>query len=932
MLSIGSLAFLNPWLLTALIALPALWLLLRATPPAPARMAFPGVRLLLGLEDPEKTPDRTPWWLLLLRLVIAALVIGAFADPVLNPRTGVRGEGPLVIVMDGGWASAPDWEARRSAAMTALDQADRSDRPVSLITLSSTLPPEFSLKLRPAAEWRGVVEALLPEPWAPQRATYAQAISAMPSPSGAGVLWITDGLAHGDETGSALLAEALAGLGALTVAQPFRTARGVSAPRLEGGRMFVSALRAETTGEETHNIALFGHTPDGGERRLGAVTVAIPEGEQTAAAEIDLPLELRNQIARVALLGPPSAGAAALTDQSVRRRRVGLAAGGGEDEALRLVSSLHYLRTALGASAELTEGGIEGQLLANPDALFLADVGRLSDAEEAALVEWVESGGLLVRFAGPRMARGADLTGEAAVTEDPLLPVTLRGGGRAVGGAMAWGAPQAIREFAPESPFTGLTAPREVVVNTQILARLGPELAARTWAALEDGTPLVTAAELGAGRVVLFHVTANAEWSTLPISGLFVQMLERLISLSGASGGEPPLAEELMTQVSEIDGFGRIAAASGDLTAVTADRLLTATPGPDAPPGLYAGETARVAFNIFAGDAIPPSLVPAPPLSAITELLNQTRERPLAAWLLSSAVILLMIDLLVALWLSGRRLRFATMTGAALLAALVSTPPSPAAAQDIERALAAANDTVLAYVLTGDRQVDRLSEAGLRGLSNVLAARTAIEPGEPMSVDLSVNDISLFPLLYWPVTDTQAEPGPEAVAKINTYLRSGGMIVFDTRDAHLAPPGQPGPHTRALQRLARDLDLPPLAPVREDHVLTRTFYLLDRFPGRWTGGQVWLEATAQRRANDDTALIADPNDGVSPVIIGAADWAASWAIDENGDLLVPVGRANGARQREMSFRSGVNMVMYALTGNYKSDQVHVPALLERLGN
>lgn len=501
---------------------------------------------------------------------------------------------------------------------------------------------------------------------------------------------------------------------------------------------------------------------------------------------------------------------------------------------------------------------------------------------------------------------------------------------------MAWGAPQAIRDFGKDSPFDGLTAPREVTVNTQILARLGPELAARTWAALEDGTPLVTAAELGAGRIVLFHVTANAEWSNLPLSGLFVQMLDRLIAISGAGGGEPPEPDEMMTQVAAIDGAGRVSAAEGDLTAVPAERLTGAQPGPDAPPGLYAGETARVAFNIFPAGAEPPQLAPTPPLSAVREVLNAATERPLAAWLLAAAIVLLMADLLIALWLSGRRFGLAGMTSACLAVLMISATPQTGRAQeteqDLERALAAANDTVLAYVLTGDRQVDRLSEAGLRGLSNVLAARTAIEPAAPMSVDLATDDISLFPVLYWPVTDTQAPPGPDAVVRLNAYLGSGGMIIFDTRDAHLAAPGQPGPNTRALRRLAANLDMPPLGPVREDHVLTRTFYLLDRFPGRWTGGQVWLEATAQRGPDDDTALIADPNDNVSPVIIGAADWAASWAIDENGDLLVPVGRANGARQREMSFRFGVNVVMYALTGNYKSDQVHVPALLERLGN
>ncbi|MEM6466674.1 MAG: BatA domain-containing protein, partial [Pseudomonadota bacterium] len=112
MLSFGPLAFLTPWLLTALITLPVLWWLLRAIPPAPARRAFPGVRLLLGLKDPERMPERTPWWLLLLRITALAAAILAFANPVLNPRSTEAGSGPLLVVMDASWASAPSWPER----------------------------------------------------------------------------------------------------------------------------------------------------------------------------------------------------------------------------------------------------------------------------------------------------------------------------------------------------------------------------------------------------------------------------------------------------------------------------------------------------------------------------------------------------------------------------------------------------------------------------------------------------------------------------------------------------------------------------------------------------------------------------------------------------------------------------------------------------
>ena len=72
------------------------------------------------------------------------------------------------------------------------------------------------------------------------------------------------------------------------------------------------------------------------------------------------------------------------------------------------------------------------------------------------------------------------------------------------------------------------------------------------------------------------------------------------------------------------------------------------------------------------------------------------------------------------------------------------------------------------------------------------------------------------------------------------------------------------------------------------------------------------------------------NDGVSPVVIGSHDWAAAWAVDDRGRPLfatVP----GGEEQREHAYRFGVNLVMYALAGNYKADQVHVPLIMRRLG-
>ena len=928
MLSVGSLAFLNPWLLLGLLALPALWLLLRAVPPSPKRFRFPGVRLLLGLEDEERMPVKTPLWLLLLRCAVAAAAILAFADPVTNPRPRLAASGPLLLAMDGGHASAPDWEARRARAIEALTQAEREDRPVVFLNLARPPAEDAGLAPQPARRLRGVVEAALPSPWAPDRGAAAARVAALAVDE---TLWITDGLTH-DAEGDAAFAAALADLGPVAVARPERAAPGLRPPALVDGRLSVAAIRADAGAEETLTVQAFGADEAGIMRRLGQAQAAFGAEAGAAEAVFDLPLELRNRVERLSLSGVESAGAVALADEGVRRRRAGLVSGGTADVSQRLVSDLHYLRAALIETAELVEGDIAAVLEARPDVIFLADVGRFTDAEQAALVAWVEGGGLLARFAGPRLARGADALVGAVMADDPLLPVRLRAGGRSVGGAMAWGEPQRIRDFPEGSPFGGLAPPEDVVVSRQLLAQIGPQLAERTWAALEDGTPLVTAAPLGAGRVALFHVTANAEWSSLPLSGLFVEMTRRLVQLSGGAGAgatdRAALAGQTARPVALLDGFGRLAEA--EAAGVPVARL-DAAPGPDAPPGVYAVEDVRLAYNLHDADSALSRLDPPP--GAGVETLGLSEERPLAPWLLALALLLLAVDTVATLALSGRlpKLGAAAGRGAAVLLAMALAAPE-AQAQDRAPEMVPALETTFAAVRTGDPQVDALSLGGLRGLGAILTARTAIEPGPPALVDLETDELSFYPVLYWPIDADQPTPSDVAAAKLNAFMRTGGMIVFDTRDQHMRV-GAGSANGTALQRLTAGLDLPPLEPTPNDHVLTRAFYLLEEFPGRHAGGRVWVEAATAPDAQEtlDGAPFRNLNDGVSPVVVGGADWAGAWAVDEQGGFMAPVLGAAGWRQREMAYRFGVNLVMYALTGNYKSDQVHVPALLERLG-
>src|SRR6056297_2449482 len=916
---LGPIGFSAPWLLLALAALPILWILLRAVPPAPIRRRFPGVALLLGLQDDDTVTDRTPWWLLLLRMLAVAAVIVGLAGPVLNPRSAddAARSGPLLIVMDASWASARDHAAQTGLLDGLLSEAGRASRPVAILRLTDPEPVTF----RSAEDWRSRLSGLAPDPWAPTPAMMQDAL-AMLGTQEFETRWFSDGLSRAGR--DALLSE-LERRGPVTVHESPAPIIALKPAVIEDGIVQLSALSATPGAARDITVEAHGRDPQGVPRLLATLPITFEESALEASGELSLPGELRGRLTRFEIAGQGTAGAVSLTDDSLKRREVALIAGREDREGLELLSPLHYLEQALLPSADLLDGALMDILPANPDVIVLADVAVLSAAEQEALLDWLDKGGLLLRFAGPRLA-ASDVSRDS---ESPLLPVRLRAGGRTVGGAMSWGEPKTLAPFPDDSPFAGLSIRDDVTVSAQVMAQPDPTLAERVIAQLTDGTPLVTRKRVGAGQVVLFHVTANAEWSSLPLSGLFVQMLERLaVSSAVALPDMVELAGTTWQPVEVLDGFGRLDDA-GTRPGVAGEDLLNAPLGPELLPGLYDGPERRMARNVVTDET---TLTPMTwPARIPVEGLARAPETPLGGWLLAAALVLLTADILASLALSGR-LWPARAAAVLVLALSLGTPQQAQAQESDARAIEATSEVVLAHVITGNTDVDDAARAGLRGLGRMLTFRTSIEPDPPISVNLETDELAFYPILYWPITPDQPTPSAEAYVKLNDYLRSGGMIVFDTRDANVAGFGASSPNGARLQRLAAPLDIPPLEPVPEDHVLTRTFYLLSDFPGRHTGRSVWVEAAPPDAERIEGMPFRNLNDGVTPVVIGGNDWASAWAVNERGDPLFPVGRGYaGERQREIACRFGVNLVMHVLTGNYESDQVHVPALLDRLG-
>jgi hypothetical protein len=930
MLTLGPLGFAAPLALIGLLALPLVWLLLRAAPPAPRRRLFPPFRLLVDLTSEEETQERTPWWLVLLRMILATLVILALARPVLFPAPAPEGDGPLVLAVDDGWAASARWDRIRATAEARIDAAGSEGRDVVLVFTAPRRGAGDALERLPAREASRRLAAHAPAAWPTDRAAAAERLAAARDsnevPASATPEWISDGL---DGPGAIEFARALAALGAGRVSEPASAIAplALDPPRIDGDG-FVARVRRAAGGPPREGALV---VLDGQGRSLGRAPFTFESGAAETEARATLPVELRNEARLVSVEGERSSGATQVLDDRWRRASVGLAATAADEDRQPLLADLHYIETALAPVATIRRASLSELLDEREDAvvgaIVLTDAGRIVGSDADRLAAFVENGGLLIRFAGPRLA----------ARSDDLVPVTLRSGDRALGGALAWDEPQRLAAFDAESPFFGLEIPEEATVARQVLATPTPDLAERTWARLEDGTPLVTSARRGQGRIVLFHVTAAPEWSDLPLSGLFAEMLARTLAFADARPSTQEVATGDWRLESALDATGRLVAPPAELAAVEAEAFAASRASPAVPPGLWTRPGAGRAVNVIAA-ADPIAPLPGLPggLERVTD--SGAIARALGGALLGLGLLLFAIDGIAVAALAGlfkppkfgRRaaagIAAAAVVGLALLAPRAVQAQEPDAAPrlaegsliDDEWALAALSSLHLAYVRTGDAQIDRMSEAGLAGITWILNQRTTIEPAEPIGVDIERDPFELLPMLYWPVTpDTQA-PSPEVAARIDAYLKSGGVIVFDTQDAGTSAIYGDAPHP-GLTRLVDAIDVPPLEPVPADHVLTKAFYLIQDFPGRWGDATLWVVASSEEASLD----------GVSSVIVTSADWSAAWAIDQANRPLAAV--PGGEEQREYSRRAGVNVVMYVLTGNYKADQVHVPAILDRLG-
>ena len=893
-MTLGPITFLAPLVLLGLLALPIIWWILRVTPPSPKKEIFPPLRILKDVVTEEETPDSTPLWLLLFRILLGAILAIALARPILQQTEDITTR-PLTLIIDDGWDAAPNWTNVIREAEAKITDARRKNVDVLLMT---TITPNTDAKFKPAEDALKAVKSLRPKALPSNRETLAKALDNTDISSSEAV-WLSSGVNFGQADvlsnvlKTATKAVRLDPIGEASIIMPGEIRETPDGFKSVWHRPNSSGLR---------NLEIIASGKDG--RVIGRADISFTPGASRAEAEFKLPSELRSRVSTLRANGVSSAGSVALLDDSWGRPLIGVVTP-PKDIANPLLSEPFYTKTALTPYADIFEGTLEDLLPLSPSVIIMPDIARTINKD---IKEYIETGGLLLRFAGEKLAE----------RPDELLPVVLRSGGRALGGALTWEDPQRLAAFTTESPFFGLAIPDDITVKRQVMAEPGIETDTKTWARLEDGSPVVTSSTQGLGRIVLFHVTAGPEWSNLPVGGLYVNMLRRILPLARAAPSRNQDSSGDWVAERVLNGFGRLETPPIESASIPEAGFADIKISPQHLPGLYRQGARRRALNTIKA---PQDLKAIGSQSGITiSDYGRTKDRTIGGLLLGAALLMLALDALFALMSSGRlsylKPKFSRGLTALLIASFIVIPLDTSA-QD--KNLEAATALHLAYVKTGNGRLDRMSEVALESLARQLTTRTTIEPAGAKGINPETDDLVFYPFLYWPVTRDAQPLSDKANANLNSYMAGGGTIVFDTQDEGDRALRGSEPHP-GLTVLTEKLDIPALTKTPEDHVLTKSFYLIQTYPGRWANGAVWVDRDTNGAARD----------GVSSVILTSNDWAAGWALDEDGNELAEIEK-DIPRQREMSIRAGVNVAMYALSGNYKADQVHAAALIERLG-
>ena len=901
---INTLAFTNYYALLGLLALPLVFLIVKLFPPTPKKIFFSSFYLIDKIDKISVAKKKIPFWLLVYRLILIILIILFFCEPYLNisEKKSDENVNNYIIVADIGWSISKEWDKFKKTVNAISIEAEKKNKTVSFY--HSNTADNFKPKVfKSSKDINQYLKNLNPVPWQFEKSYLKEIIKNNDNFKNNKVFFI---FSKFDRKNYSKQIEDLDFIDKKVknkiLIDPVESIIFFKNINISKENIKFEIARHALLKPNTKFTIRITNIKN---QLVFKKDFMLEKNQSVFYYNEKFPLKVMNQMHKIEIVEQNHAGAKYYFDDYSKKRKIGIFAENYSYKENPLLSPVYYLEKSLKEDNILTIGSLDYLIKLNCSVIIVPDKGNIPEKDHLILSNWLNNGGTLIRFSSTKLAKS-----NANFLPSSNLFMSVRNVGRTLSLAEML----KINPFKKTSIFHGLPVPKDIVFKKQLIVD-NDNSNLQIVASLSDKTPLVSLGKRNRGKVFLFHVTANNDWSNLPISSLFAGMLQRIILLS-----EKNITESItnLSLTKEINSFGDLKNTIRNYTVKDSAVLKKVAPSKKFPPGIYENKELTVALNLsnkisdkhFKNSFDKRYRI----LSNFTEQIIDLRP-----FLIKIILLMFITDMIISMILQNHfkfiSFFYKKKSIMSIFFFLILFVNSDSVYS--ENLL---NDTYLAYIKTNDEKLNAISYSGLNTIKNLLETRTSVSPKAVIEIDIIKDPIYSIPFLYWPLSKDLIEINIKTETKIKNYLANGGMILFDVIGFSRENFSLENSKFKKIENFLSSIEANNLTPITKDHTLTKSFYLLKKFPGRWDNKNLLIESSN-----------LEVNDGVSSVILGFNDWASAWALDNNNNPIFPV-VPGGERQREISYRFGINITMYALTGNYKSDQIHFKSILNRLNN
>ena len=869
-----SLQIISPLALFALIALPIIYIVSQFIPKTPKTNNFGAVFILKNLISTKPIPKQAPLWLKILRMIIAGAFVFACAMPILqNPNSAQIISKNLLIIIDDDVANANEFSQIKSEIKNYIDVESAKNNNLKIIVQNCNA--NILNPINNGQNAKNYIDIISPKQILCDRENIIRALQGVNS--NYRILYFSDNIEQKNDKQYFDILSRISG-GDLIIRRPNTNFALIEKANIEKNGLRINIV---SKGQFSQKITLYGENSK----------ILTNHNVQNGDNFIEIPQNILRLVQYIKIDGQNNAAANYIIDAFNRRPLVFAPKPIASDHPL--LSDAHFISSAMETIGDVKYYDGKFDLKHAPNAIIFGDTENFDENDTNILTQYLKNGGTIIRFLGPKsLSKEESPFFTAPINLDPHVLST----GFAVENIT-------IAQLPKNSIFSDIILPPKINIGQSILFKSSNN-DAKSLINLSDGAPLLSMREIGAGKLYMFHTSAAPIWSDIGLSNLQLAFLKRIVLQTSAKSIPANTLEAniILRPSIIIDANGQLTKTiSGIKPFITPITTQTKVDN-DHAAGIYEGNGASLVINAGTNiKELKPQNFP-----KHQDFKSDNKFFALYSYLLVFGFLLFLIDNII-LNLPKLNFKKAISIISALFLCVIFLPHETRAQEN-------SDDIKLTYIITQDNITNEQAKSGLAGISQILRRRTNIEPSGIIGLDPSKDELSKHPIIYWLLPKTSQSLPAEAIQNLNKYMQNGGILFIDTRGLSM----EPNRAQDILKTAVNGLKIPPLEKVPPEHVLKKTFYILQNFPGFYSNSSLWVQSAATTNYS--------ANDGVSPIIISNGDMARAWAqrTTETGFDAI-----NEDFAHELSLRVGINIYLYALTGQYKADQVHVRSLLER---